>query len=52
MSKIQISLTALAAMSIVVVAWFYRCFSSTHKITIPVDSKVSFEDAYTIIWNE
>jgi hypothetical protein len=50
MSKIQISLTALAAISVLVALFLTGC-ASTKKITIPVDNKVSFEDTYTIIWN-
>ena len=50
MSKIQISLTALAAISVLVALFLTGC-SSTKKNTIPVDSKVSFEDTYTIVWN-
>lgn len=50
MSKIQISLTAFAATSVLVALFLTGC-SSTQKISIPLDSKVSFEDTYTIIWN-
>jgi hypothetical protein len=50
MSKFPISITAVAAI-LGLVTLFLTCCSSSKKITIPVNTKVSFEDTYTIIWN-
>ena len=50
MNKNQFSLTRFAIITSIVAIFLTSC-SSTQKITIPVDSKVSFEDTYTIIWN-
>jgi len=47
MSRIKLSLTALTALTVL----FFSSCSSAQKSAIPVDSKVSFEDTYTIIWN-
>jgi hypothetical protein len=50
MNKIQISLTAVATITVLVSLFLPYC-SSAQKVTIPLESKVSFEDTYTIIWN-
>lgn len=50
MNKIKISGPAFSAMTILALLFFSNS-SSAQKVTIPFDSKVSFEDTYTIIWN-
>jgi hypothetical protein len=50
MNKIQLTVTIIALIAITAMLVLSSC-SSAKKITIPVDSKVSFEDTYTIIWN-
>jgi hypothetical protein len=50
MNKIQLTMTAMVTITALTAILLTSC-SSTKKITIPVDSKVSFEDTYTIIWN-
>lgn len=50
MNFFQISLTAFAGISQISAIIFTSC-SSAKKVTIPVESKISFEDTYTIIWN-
>ncbi len=50
MSKIQISLTAFALISVLGALFLAGCASSK-KMTIPFDRNGPFEDTYTIIWN-
>jgi hypothetical protein len=50
MNKIQLTVTAFVTLTAIATFFLSSC-SSEKKITIPVDSKVAFEDTYTIIWN-
>jgi hypothetical protein len=50
MNKIQVTVFALTALTILITLSLTSC-SSTKKVTIPLDSEISFEDTYTIIWN-
>lgn len=50
MNKIQVTIIALTAL-VVLISLFLTSCSSTKKVTIPLDSEISFDDTYTIIWN-
>jgi hypothetical protein len=50
MNKIQLAVTTFVVLAAIAVIFLSSC-TSAKKITIPLDSKVSFEDTYTIIWN-
>jgi hypothetical protein len=50
MNKIQLTTTAIVALTVFAILIFTNR-STAQKITIPVESKVAFEDTYTIIWN-
>lgn len=50
MNKIQLTTTAIVAITVFATLIFTSC-STAKKAIIPVDSKQSFEDTYTIIWN-
>lgn len=50
MNKIQVTVIALTAVAVVITLFLTSC-TSTKKATIPLDSEISFEDTYTIIWN-
>jgi len=50
MKRVPFYLPSLATITVLVSMVLTAC-SSNQKSIIPVDSKVSFEDTYTIIWN-
>lgn len=50
MSKVHITVFAMLAIAALITLLLTRC-STTKKATIPLDSKIAFEDTYTIIWN-
>jgi hypothetical protein len=50
MNKIQLTVTAIVALAVCATLFLTSC-STAKKIIIPVDSKETFEDTYTIIWN-
>jgi hypothetical protein len=50
MKKNLFAIATLAATTTIAAVLFSTC-SSAQKITVPLESKISFEDTYTIIWN-